>query len=131
MKEPSPLILGLMVAVGAWLSTIVAFIIGIVLAPLSLLISSLCVVLFLGVQFFYIGLKSGDQKASKSWLPWALAGAGWGVPWIWAGTSSAAKGLPEDLGGVLGAVGFLAIVLVALPFGCVWLGLRRAWKQRR
>jgi hypothetical protein len=131
MKEPSQLILGLMIAVAAWLSTMVAFIVGIVLAPLSLPLSSLCAVLFLGAQFFYIGLKSGGEKASKSWLPWALAGAGWAVPWIWAGASSSLEGLPQDLGGPLGAIGFLAIVLVALPFGCVWLGVRRAWKHSR
>lgn len=117
-------VVGLAIAVGMWFATIVAFVCGIVLVPVSPIMANIVALLAFSGLLFMVGLKSGRRAWSASWIVWALAGAGWLIPWIGAGYFI--EGLSEDLGGTVWAPIIVSVVLVVIPAFLIWFGARRA-----
>lgn len=123
------MVIGLAVAVGMWFSVIVAFSLAIALEPLSSIAANFAALTMFSSLIFFVGRAWGRRAPSKNRVAWGVAATGWLAPWI--GVVSGVHGLPEDLGGVFGAVGVVALIVVVVPASLIGLGLRSAWKRDR
>lgn len=129
MREPDSWIVGLAVAVAVWFSAIVGFSLGILLVPVSLPAANFAALAVFSILVFFVGRAWGKRTSSKSKVAWGLAATGWLTPWLCV--VSGVHGLSEDLGGVFGAFGAVALVIVVIPASLIRLGLWRALKRNR
>jgi hypothetical protein len=129
MREPDSWIVGLAVAVALWFSALVAFSVGILVAPVSSIVAGFAAIGVFSALVFFLGLTWGKGALRQDRLAWRLAATGWLVPWI--GVFFRVQGLSEDLGGALGACVSVALVIVVIPVSLIWLGLQMAGRRNK